>query len=79
MLLKRGHLINELTKYRYDVVLHVANEAPRSVPEVWLDWEQHELSVASIRLMLENEAPEVLGVVHVPNGRLAGDLLLLTS
>ncbi|MEA2692905.1 MAG: hypothetical protein QOJ16_2292, partial [Acidobacteriota bacterium] len=47
--LKGGRAHNELTQFRYDVVLHLAGdpgEEPPAAPAVrWLDWQRDELSV----------------------------------
>ncbi|HJX21546.1 MAG TPA: methyltransferase, partial [Steroidobacteraceae bacterium] len=43
VLVKRGPTNNELTRYRYDVVLHVRGQAPHSVSES-LDWTERSLT-----------------------------------
>ncbi|WP_334310735.1 amino acid adenylation domain-containing protein [Spirulina major] len=74
--LKRGAAHNEMTKFRYDVVLHVGGKA-RSHPQTSLHWQQDELSLASITATLRDEQPDSLLVRNVPNARLVEDLHLL--
>jgi amino acid adenylation domain-containing protein/non-ribosomal peptide synthase protein (TIGR01720 family) len=72
--LKRGRSHNELTKFRYDVLLHVGPERLRQPKPSWLDWQKDGLTLAAIRRLLQEERPEALGVKHVPNARLQADL-----
>ena len=77
---KRGAARNELTKFRYQVVLHVedaragadgAGDDGAPVDEGWLDWEQ----VGSLPALTARLAagPEALGVRGVPNARTRAD------
>jgi amino acid adenylation domain-containing protein len=69
--LKRGRFLNELTKFRYDVSLHVGR-APVPLSLVWHDWRQEALGLDQIDSML-SRAPSALGLTGVPNARLAAD------
>jgi acyl carrier protein len=71
MQLKRGETHNELTRFRYDVILHVGEvESSKSLLEVpWLEWQQAGLTVAGLRQRLLETPSEVLGVRGVPNAR----------
>ncbi len=74
--LKGGRCLNELTRFRYDVVLRMDRSEPE--PEIaWLDWGRDGLSVAEIRRRLAEEAPEALGILGVPNARLQWEEHLL--
>ncbi len=73
MSVKRGHAHNELTRFRYDVVLEVGEPAPVAEPRR-LDWSAQELSLDSLRQILLQERPEALAVTGVPNARLLRDL-----
>ena len=76
ILLERGYHHNELNKFRYDVILHVGDEVPfLEVP--WLDWEKQELTITSIRQILIETTPSVLGIAHVPNARISEDIQIL--
>ncbi len=68
--LKRGRALNELTRFRYDVVLHVGEHPTPRVDCAWLDWKKQDLSVESLAEILENTQPEMLGLTRVPNARL---------
>ncbi|WP_072620080.1 non-ribosomal peptide synthetase [Spirulina major] len=74
--LKRGGAHNEMTKFRYDVVLRVGGAA-KSPPQTVLDWQQDQLSLDSIVDTLRDQQPDRLRVRNVPNARLVEDLRLL--
>jgi amino acid adenylation domain-containing protein len=71
--LKRGRARNELTRFRYDVVLHVS-EALEEMECEWLDWNRESLSPSALRERFSRKMPEVLGVTGVPNARLERDV-----
>ena len=77
--LKRGRARNELTRFRYDVVLHVGNEACPRVDCAWLDWSKQGLSPESVREILRETQPEALGLTGVPNARLQRDIAALKT
>jgi amino acid adenylation domain-containing protein len=69
--LKRGRHHNELTRFRYDALLHVGTgddtPAARSAA---LDWKAQNLSLSSVRQLLEDKETEALTLGGVPNARL---------
>jgi SAM-dependent methyltransferase len=67
--LKRGRHHNELTRFRYDVVLEVGGDATVEADGAALDWRRHALSVERIRRALVDTAPVRLTVTSVPNAR----------
>ncbi|MES1211374.1 MAG: phosphopantetheine-binding protein, partial [Acidobacteriota bacterium] len=69
---KRGFAHNELTAFRYQVVLRLDEAAAPSGGISWLDWREEGLTLASLRQRLEAGGPEVLGLRNVPNARVAG-------
>ena len=71
--LKRGRAHNELTRFRYDVMLHVGIEAPPQVECAWLDWTKQGLNRESLKEILQKTQPEMLGVTSVPNARLRAE------
>ncbi len=79
ILLKRGHATNELTKYRYDVILHVSSERPSFAPDTWVDWEQTGLALESVRRRLDARPRQPLAIRAVPNGRLREDLAIVAA
>ncbi|HEY6925695.1 MAG TPA: amino acid adenylation domain-containing protein [Steroidobacteraceae bacterium] len=70
--LKRGRARNELTRYRYDVVLHVGNGAVAE-PMPVLDWKDVG-SVAALGEALRQKRWRTVCLERVPNGRLARDV-----
>lgn len=68
--LKRGRDQNEMTRFRYDVTLHV--EADLDLPDIqtWLNWDREQLTLSQLRQHLLDTAPDTLGLTRVPNARL---------
>ena len=76
--LQRGHYYNELTKFRYDVILHIRQKEVNPQPEIlWLDWKDKDLTISSVlNLFLENQV-DILGITRVPNARIYNDFKAL--
>ncbi len=76
VLLKRGSHANELTRFRYDVVLHVGprQPAPAAAPVEELRWPEA-LTLADLAARLARQAPGALAISGIPNARLAGDAI----
>jgi amino acid adenylation domain-containing protein len=72
--LKRGRVHNELTSFRYDVVLHVGRPLPL-LQCPWMDWNAEDLSLERLREILNRDRPEVLGVAGIPNARVQRDAI----
>lgn len=74
---KRGMLHNEMTCFRYDVVLHI--EEARTKPPLlkWHDWQQQRWSIEDIKTYLVAERPPFLALRAVDNARVAAELDLL--
>ncbi|MEG4045367.1 amino acid adenylation domain-containing protein [Microcoleus sp. Pol17_C1] len=66
---KRGIHHNELTRFRYDVILHIGEPVSVTTDIKWLDW-QPDLTIASIRQLLQTNSPKIIGWRQVPNARL---------
>jgi amino acid adenylation domain-containing protein len=73
VLVKRGRSDNELTRYRYDAVLHVG-EVATTEPEQLIEWGERDGSLAEISSRLAAGQLASLGVGNVPNRRLSRDL-----
>ncbi|MBV9788201.1 MAG: amino acid adenylation domain-containing protein, partial [Chloroflexi bacterium] len=67
--LKRGHDHNELTQFRYDVVLHIGAQ-PTLVEQPWRNWHEEAIDVAALRQELAGAAPEIVAIANVPNARI---------
>jgi amino acid adenylation domain-containing protein len=76
--LKRGYAHNEMTKFRYDVILHVGTAVSQADTEK-LDWQQKQYSVADITQHLQETQPESLVVKNVSNPRLCEDIKIVET
>ena len=78
--LKRGRYQNELSKFRYDVVIKTKDGGTTSfVPERKSDWEKQGFTLAALRqYLLENQHQSML-LTQVPNARLRTDLRIQTA
>ncbi|HJX28208.1 MAG TPA: amino acid adenylation domain-containing protein, partial [Thermoanaerobaculia bacterium] len=66
---KRGEAHNELTAFRYQAVLRIGEVEEREIP--FRDWQAEGLTPTSLRRLLEQDGPEVLGLREIPNARAA--------
>ncbi|HEX8697002.1 MAG TPA: amino acid adenylation domain-containing protein, partial [Longimicrobium sp.] len=72
---KRGRFRNELTEFRYDVVLHVGaggGEPPADAAR--LDWEAGRLTLEALEARLREEGGGEVVVAGIPNARVSGAL-----
>ncbi len=78
ILLKQGQYHNELSGYRYDVVLHVEAQA-EELPEhgQWLDWGASDLNEVQLKSRLEAADQDWLGISAMPNARVYRDVTAL--
>ena len=67
--LKRGVYHNELTRFRYDVTLHIGPAENRNEDIVWLDD-----GVAELARRLEEAPDAALGIRRLPDARVARDV-----
>jgi acyl-CoA synthetase (AMP-forming)/AMP-acid ligase II/SAM-dependent methyltransferase/acyl carrier protein len=71
---KRMRCHNELSRFRYEVVIRVGDEAPRGESPPWLEWGASELTPAALGRLLAKSRPSRLGLARVPNARVAADV-----
>ena len=77
--LKRGRYHNELTCFRYDVVMRLDAETPTfAAPVPCVDWQRQGLTLPDLRKLLLETAPERLRLNGVPDARLFADQKLLS-
>ena len=76
---KRGRGDNELTRFRYDVVLQVSGPGEAQAITRWHDWDDDPWPPARIAEELEAGRPEQFAVRGIPNARLAADGAALDS
>jgi amino acid adenylation domain-containing protein len=76
--LKRGRFHNEMTLFRYDVVLRVGPISSGNGSPELLDWEQQQqLTLPALRDHLKQMKPRFLHVRGIPNARLQRQVKLL--
>ena len=80
VLLKRDNSVrekpdhyNELTKFRYDVILYI-DQQKTPVQSEWLSWQENNLSLEHIRHRLMTANNQVLCLKNIPNRRVIEDL-----
>jgi amino acid adenylation domain-containing protein len=74
--LKQGWAHNEMTKFRYDVILKVGGGvSTKNYPT--LDWQEHQLEAAKMCNRFSEAHPKGFKVKNVPNPRLIEDIRLL--
>ncbi len=79
VLLKRGKILNEMIKFRYDVVIHL-QERPALIPEIaWIDYQHFPLSLDALRSLLISGEKQVFGIESLPNQRLSYDQAILDN
>lgn len=71
--IKRGRHHNELTRFRYDVVLYIDPQEGYAPDITWLDWLEQDLSLDKLKLLFE-KGQEIFGITHVPNSRVIKEL-----
>jgi len=74
--LRRGRFHNELTRFRYDVVLRIGKDKTSKRDLQWMDWQEHHFTARDVEQLLTSERPEVLGVTAIPNARLTSEARL---
>ncbi len=74
ILLERGRHHNELTKFRYDVMIHVGPHVRKSAPAKLLKWRENNLTIESVKKVLEDSESEDIVITEVPNARVLHDI-----
>ncbi len=68
--LKNGRYHNELTRFRYDVMINIGDGEIFNEEIEWLDCHMEDMGIGKIRNMLSKKSPEVIGLRDIPNARL---------
>ncbi len=68
---KRGRYHNELTRFRYEVIIHVQSREQQRNDLDWKEWQRESPSLADLRNLLSEKKPEVLAFAGVGNARLS--------
>ncbi|MBD2103128.1 non-ribosomal peptide synthetase [Leptolyngbya sp. FACHB-261] len=79
--LERGWHHNELSQFRYDVLLHIGTPAKASPPAdagpIWQEWAQQQLTLEQVRQQLVQSLPQV-AIRGVPNARVLAAVQVAT-
>ncbi|MBR8833343.1 MAG: amino acid adenylation domain-containing protein [Stigonema ocellatum SAG 48.90 = DSM 106950] len=75
--LKRGYAQTEMSRFRYDVVLHLDQIDTTVAEPEWLDWQTQQLNLETIERILTTQQPDLLGIKGIPNPRLTSEMALL--
>ncbi len=67
--LMRGKHHNELTNFRYNVILHLSADVNNTENYSVLNWSEDNLTVSALRQLLIENQPEILSIINVPNAR----------
>ncbi len=76
--MKRGRHHNELTQFRYDVVLHIDSVSTDSANYFRLEWNGRS-TIESTREFLEQHRPDSVLLTNVPNARLVRECKMVES
>ncbi|WP_078959004.1 type I polyketide synthase [Streptomyces sp. NRRL S-4] len=68
--LRDGRCVNEMTRYRYDVTLHIGEDARPVTPATEKDWQADGLGLDALRAELGSVTDRPLRLNGIPNGRL---------
>lgn len=71
--LRRGHAHNELTRFRYDVLLHVGKRRQAASAPTW-SWPEQPFTVAALEARLQKLRPDAVELTQVPNARIADEI-----
>jgi hypothetical protein len=69
-----GRADNEVTRYRYNAILHVGHRAEPALEVAFEDWSERELKLDAIRSMLQQRS-ETFGIMRIQNPRVEKDLI----
>ncbi|MFI9509721.1 amino acid adenylation domain-containing protein [Nocardia sp. NPDC052566] len=68
--LRDGRYVNEMTRYRFDVTLHIGEPAHSETPVTERNWRADGLEAAALRELLAATGDTVVRLNDIPNGRL---------
>jgi amino acid adenylation domain-containing protein len=74
--LKRGKHLNELTRYRYDVILHIGEKNDETDIKEWIDYSDQNLKLSDIESALKKNDQPIVAIKNIPNSRLYNDVKL---
>jgi amino acid adenylation domain-containing protein len=75
--LKPGLAQNEMTRFRYDVMLHLDSKVTPSRQHQLLDWQQHSMSLKQLRQLLQEHQTDTVYIKNIANARLFAERKIL--
>jgi pristinamycin I synthase 3 and 4 len=68
---KRGRHQNEMTRFRYDVVIEVGGGGEGEKEEIreWMEWEKEEQTIEGVRRRIKESRPDRIGITGIRNKR----------
>jgi SAM-dependent methyltransferase len=70
---KRGRYRNELTQFRYQVMIRIGEQKRATADNVsWVDWREVRWDLTELRRRLVQDKPQMLALTNVANARLTG-------
>jgi ubiquinone/menaquinone biosynthesis C-methylase UbiE len=75
----RGRSDNEMTRYRYEAILHVGHETIAPPVDEFQDWQVRGFSLDAIRSILQQNPNKRIGIQRIRNTRVEKDLAGLAS
>jgi amino acid adenylation domain-containing protein len=74
---RRGQIVNETTRFHYDVVLHTHPRRAEAVAVPWQDWSEANVSLDVLSKSLREGQLPAFGLIAVPNSRTARSVAAL--
>jgi amino acid adenylation domain-containing protein len=73
---KLGHYHNQLTRFRYEALLHINTSIQPLHDITWIAWHP-QLTLDGMRRLLSETQPQALGIRHIPNARLHDEMIAI--
>jgi amino acid adenylation domain-containing protein len=67
---KRGRFHNQLSRFRYEAILHIHGAVEPRRDLTWMDWQRQKLTLTEVNRLLNEVRPETFAVRNIPNARL---------
>ncbi len=74
---RRGRADTEMSRYRYQAVIHVGQRTEAPLHAEFVEWAEREWTLNDIRSRLHQRPGEYLGIKGILNGRIEDDLALM--
>jgi SAM-dependent methyltransferase len=74
----RGRADNEMTRFRYEAILHVGHEKGAAFDAEFQDWNVRKWTLNDIRSMLRQHPNQCIGIKRIPNARIEKDIAAMS-